>query len=42
MKRYGVSGEDACQIAGIFGISGACNLIGAIKQPDILAWADKT
>jgi cysteine synthase len=31
MKRYNVSGEDACRIAGIFGISGACNLIGAIK-----------
>jgi cysteine synthase len=31
MKRYGISGEDACDIAGIFGISGVCNLLGAIK-----------
>ncbi len=31
MKRYGVPGDVACEIAGIFGISGACNLIGAIK-----------
>ena len=31
MDKFGVSGEDACAIAGIFGISGACNLIGAIK-----------
>jgi cysteine synthase len=31
MDLFGVSGEDACAIAGIFGISGACNLIGAIK-----------
>jgi cysteine synthase len=31
MHRYGVPGEAACTMAGIFGISGACNLIGAIK-----------
>jgi cysteine synthase len=31
MKNYGVSGEEACAIAGIFGISGVCNLLGAIK-----------
>jgi cysteine synthase len=31
MKAFGVSGEAACEIAGVFGISGACNLIGAIK-----------
>ena len=31
MKRYGVAGDVACDMAGIFGISGACNLIGAIK-----------
>jgi cysteine synthase len=30
-QRYGVSSEVAGQMAGIFGISGACNLIGAIK-----------
>ncbi len=31
IKRFGVAPEAACDIAGIFGISGACNLIGAIK-----------
>jgi cysteine synthase len=31
MKRFGVDGKAACEIAGIFGISGACNLLGAIK-----------
>ncbi|MFC1465646.1 MAG: PLP-dependent cysteine synthase family protein [Candidatus Brachytrichaceae bacterium NZ_4S206] len=31
MKRYGIDGETACRIAGTFGISGVCNLIGAIK-----------
>lgn len=31
MDLFGVNGEDACAIAGIFGISGVCNLIGAIK-----------
>ncbi len=31
IKDYGVSPEDACDIAGIFGISGVCNLLGAIK-----------
>jgi cysteine synthase len=31
MRRYGVDGEAACTIAGIFGISGVCNLLGAIK-----------
>jgi cysteine synthase len=31
MKNYGLTGEQACDIAGIFGISGVCNLIGAIK-----------
>ncbi len=31
MMRCGVDGETACQIAGTFGISGVCNLIGAIK-----------
>jgi cysteine synthase len=31
MKVCGVNGEAACEMAGIFGISGACNLIGAIK-----------
>ncbi|MCS7054699.1 MAG: pyridoxal-phosphate dependent enzyme [Thermoflexales bacterium] len=31
MKCYGIDGETACQIAHTFGISGVCNLIGAIK-----------
>jgi cysteine synthase len=31
MKNYGVDGEAACKIAGAFGISGICNLLGAIK-----------
>ena len=31
MERYGISGEDACDMAGIFGISGVCNVLGAIK-----------
>jgi cysteine synthase len=31
MRDYGLTGEQACDIAGIFGISGVCNLIGAIK-----------
>ncbi|HEY3291220.1 MAG TPA: pyridoxal-phosphate dependent enzyme [Anaerolineae bacterium] len=31
MKRFGVPSEMAAAMAGIFGISGACNLIGAIK-----------
>jgi len=31
MKVYGVDGETACKIAGAFGISGVCNLLGAIK-----------
>lgn len=31
MKVFGVDGDTACEIAGAFGISGACNLIGAIK-----------
>ncbi len=31
MKHYGVSAEQASSIANIFGISGVCNLIGAIK-----------
>ena len=31
IKRFGVAPEAACDIAGIFGISGACNLLGAIK-----------
>ena len=30
-KHYGVSAADAARIADIFGISGVCNLIGAIK-----------
>jgi len=31
MERYGMSGEDVCDMAGIFGISGVCNVLGAIK-----------
>lgn len=31
MKHYGLSSEQAATIANIFGISGICNLIGAIK-----------
>ena len=31
VKRFGVSEAEAQAIAGIFGISGVCNLIGAIK-----------
>jgi cysteine synthase len=31
MKNYGVDSETACTIAGTFGISGVCNLLGAIK-----------
>ena len=30
-RHYGVSADDAARIADIFGISGICNLIGAIK-----------
>ncbi len=29
--RYGICGEDVCDMAGIFGISGVCNVLGAIK-----------
>lgn len=32
MQRYGVSSEAVTAMADIFGISGACNLIGAIKS----------
>lgn len=31
IKRFGVDPEVACEMAGIFGISGICNLLGAIK-----------
>lgn len=31
MKRFGISGEDACMMSQIFGISGVCNVLGAIK-----------
>ena len=30
-KRFGVPGESLCSLASIFGISGVCNLLGAIK-----------
>jgi cysteine synthase len=30
-KRFGVPGEATCDLASIFGISGICNLLGAIK-----------
>jgi cysteine synthase len=30
-KRFGVPGEATCELASIFGISGICNLLGAIK-----------
>lgn len=30
-KRFGVPGDATCMLASIFGISGICNLVGAIK-----------
>jgi cysteine synthase len=30
-NRFGLPGESICQLATVFGISGVCNLIGAIK-----------
>jgi hypothetical protein len=30
-ERFGVSGDDVCMLASVFGISCVCNLLGAIK-----------
>lgn len=41
IKHFGVKPEDAEQIANIFGISGVCNLIGAIKTAKHFGFTDR-